>query len=304
MRKLFKLIYQTGLRKRFEQVDGIRYLKRLEKGKRLGDKGYFSDKDAMQFSGGANLVRTEFRGASIFFHCDRKYPLEWKIIQSGFFDRDVLELVADLAKPGTAIADVGGNVGGLAIPWAMAMPDVAVHSFEPNPAALSRFNANLSINPAPNLHVVEKALGSEPGQLTFHAFDGVYLADSSFVQPPKIDNPGNVINVDVITLDDYFRDKDVQPSVIKLDVQGYENQALAGAQGILSNVRPYIVFEHEDHNFPDEEMAFKAKRHLEAIFTEHLYEVYYLTRYNRNLMFEVDWQRPLAGNLLAIPVSV
>ena len=303
MRKIFKLMYQTGLRKRFEQVDGIRYLKRLEKGKNPEDEGYFSDKDAMQFSGGDNLVRTGFRGASIFFHCDRKYPLEWKIIQSGFFDRDVLELVADLAEPGMAIADVGGNVGGLAIPWAKALPGVEVHSFEPNPAALSRFRANLAINPAPNLHVVEKALGSEPGRLTFHAFDGVYLADSSFVQPPKIDNPGNVIDVDVITLDDYFRDRDMQPGVIKLDIQGFEDHALAGASEILENVRPYIIFEHEDHNFPDPKMAAAAKDHLEAIFAEHRYEVYYLTRFDRNLMFKVDWRRALAGNLLALPVN-
>lgn len=303
MRKLFKLMYQAGLRKRFEQIDGIRYLKRLDKGKHPKDEGYYSDKDAMQYSGTINLVRTDFRGASVFIHCDRRYPLEWKIIQSGYFDRDVLELVADLARPGTAIADIGGNVGGLAIPWAKALPDVEVHSFEPNPAALTRFRANLAINHCLNLHVVEKALGAEPGRLTFHAFDGVYLADSSFVQPPKIDNPGNEIEVEVITLDSYFQAKGVLPSVMKLDIQGFEDQALAGASWLLSEVRPSIVFEHEDHNFTDPAMAVRAKEHLAAIFDRHRYEVYYLTRFDRNLMFKVDWQRPLAGNLLALPVS-
>jgi len=301
MRKFFKLLYQLKLRRRFEEIDAIAYLKRLARGKHPADDGYFSAKDAMQFTPGPTIKRTSFRGASVFFRCEMTYPLEWKILQSGYFDRDVLELVADLIRPGLAIADVGGNVGGLAIPWALALPEVEVHSFEPNPLALARFRHNLDLNPAARLHVVEKAVGERPGSLEFHAFDGQYLADSSFVQPPKIDNPGRVMAVEVITLDDYFADRPVQPGVIKLDIQGYEAQALAGAARLLAQARPYIVFEHEDHNFPQASQAERAKQALAEIFAAHRYDVYYITRYSRDLLLPVDWQRPLAGNLLALP---
>lgn len=301
-RKIFKLLYKLGLLRRFEQIDAIHYLKRLARGKHPADGGYFSERDALQFTPGPALKRTSFRGASVFFRCEMTYPLEWKILQSGYFDRDVLELVADLARPGLAIADVGGNVGGLAIPWALALPEVEVHSFEPNPLALARLRHNLALNPEAKVHVVEKAVGERPGSLEFHAFDGQYLGDSSFVQPPKIDHPGRVMAVEVITLDDYFEGRRIEPGVIKLDIQGYEAQALAGAARLLSRARPYVVFEHEDQNFPQASQAARAKQVLADIFAEHHYDVYYITRFSRDLLLPVDWQRPLAGNLLALPL--
>lgn len=159
------------------------------------------------------------------------------------------KMISDLIRqdvlPRTVI-DVGANVGQFAIASAKLFPNVVVHSFEPNPecvALLSKHVASLE-----NVSVYPMALGDKEGEVAFHVNSHSHsssilpLADShrdAFPDAREV----NTIKVKVSTLDTVFAGVElVAPVLLKLDVQGYEAQALRGAVDTLKRV-DYVVLE-------------------------------------------------------------
>lgn len=159
------------------------------------------------------------------------------------------KMISDLARQGVlpkTVIDVGANVGQFAVASAKLFPNVYVHSFEPNPECvvlLSKHVASLG-----NVSVYPIALGDEAGELDFHVNSHSHsssilpLAEShrdAFPDAREV----NTIKVKVSTLDAVFAGIEfIAPVLLKLDVQGYEAQALRGAVDTLKRV-DYVVLE-------------------------------------------------------------
>lgn len=158
-------------------------------------------------------------------------------------------MVSSLAKqnivPRTVI-DVGANAGQFAIASAKLFPDVAVHSFEPNPdcaATLQRNVASLK-----NVQVYPLALGDEKGEAAFHVNSHSHSSSilpltgnhrEAFPQAREVDT----IRVTLSTLDQVFADVELPgPVLLKLDVQGYEARVLRGAANTLKRI-DHVVLE-------------------------------------------------------------
>lgn len=140
-------------------------------------------------------------------------------------------LKAQGLQPRTVI-DAGANIGQFARAMAETFPLAAVVSFEPDPSTAVRFRANLA--DCPRVRLVEAAVGSHDGHVTFHpqAYD---LASS--VLPGVAAQPGGPAPFDVPVgrLDTLLRDDDLAgPVLLKLDLQGYELEALRGAPDTLA----------------------------------------------------------------------
>ena len=304
VKKLIKLLYQLGLKKEFSQIDRLRYLKRLEKGgKSEKDSWYYDEWDLAQYQGGEVLVRSRFRGIDLWFYCDRRIKGEESILRRGFHEPELLDLMTGLVKPGRLLIDVGANIGGVSIPLARAFPESRIHAYEPNPAALTRLQRNLSLNPAANLILFNQAVGRTGGQAQFHGFTGKDLGLSSFLQPRRTEDTDKMILVEIISLDQVYLSGDFKVGLIKIDVQGFEIEVLEGADQLVSRDRPAILFEHEDSLFPSLEEAGRVKKALADFFMRHQYEVFYLTRHSSYLFFPVKWNEFLHGDLLALPVT-
>lgn len=113
-----------------------------------------------------------------------------------------------------------------------AFDNPTIIAFEPRPAKaqeLAERYANESIV------VHELAVGDEVDTIDINISGG----SSSALQPTseKIEVE-STIAVDQVRLDDFL---DAPPSVLKLDLQGYELQALEGATGLLSDVDVVIT---------------------------------------------------------------
>ena len=89
--------------------------------------------------------------------------------------------------------------------------------------------------------------------------------------------------------------------MIKIDVQGVELQTLKGASQIIDKDRPILIFEHEDINFPDKQTSEDAKKGLYNFFREKNYSVFYISRFSRGMLFPVQWEKHLNGDLLGLP---
>jgi FkbM family methyltransferase len=304
MRKLFHLLYKLHLKKPYHSVDRLRYLKRLARQKRASDDWYYSDKDAWQYHGQEILVCSRFRDVPVLFFCEPCAHVEKKIIRDGFYDIHILDYMVQFVSPGTIVLDVGSSVGAYAIPIAKAFPQVRVHAFEPNPHAVDRLQRNIALNCIHNVTVHQAAAGASAATRVLYAFDSRDAGLSSFIEPKQQGKNCRTVPVDVLAVDNVFRGLPERISVMKVDVQGYEAEVLEGSRDVMRTHRPCILFEHEDSNFKDQDSAGKAKAKLKGIFLEARYDVFYITRYDPRMLFPVDWERPLFGNLMALPQRV
>lgn len=145
----------------------------------------------------------------------------------------------------STIIDGGANVGQFARAAAELYPDARVISIEALPAVadeLRRNLANLS-----RVRVIQSAIGEEERETTFHR--NAYTLASSVLPPHAAYEksfPGHsfsTVRVPMNTLDALLNDEPLTPPVLlKLDLQGYELQALRGAARTLEHT-DYILLE-------------------------------------------------------------
>lgn len=303
IRGFFSLLYKYGLIRSYRSIDRLHYLKRLRKKKHPYDEWYYSDKDVSQYADGEVLICTTFRENPVMFICKPHSKVERQIINNGIYGPHILSFMVSFLSQESIILDVGANIGAYTVPLAKTFPKTEVHAFEPNPYAIARLRRNIALNKLSNVRLYEMGLGDEPCVLELNAFNSKDLGSSSFVSPQRAESESELIPVKVEKLDNIYAKGTQEVSLIKIDVQGFEFKVLKGACELISRNRPYILLEHEDVNFSTAEQALAAKRNLQKFFSEYCYRVFYMTRYDRNMLFPVSWERPLNGDLLAIPES-
>jgi FkbM family methyltransferase len=156
------------------------------------------------------------------------------------YARPALAPVLDAALArGSVFADVGANLG-LYTLWAARCvgAEGRVHAFEPMPEVRECLRRNLELNRFSCVEIVGSAVGAEPGQVTLNRVEGGSGRTSRYV-----DAAAGSLDVPVITLDGYFRDRP-PPGLLKIDVEGMELQVLLGSRRLLASAAaPVVVFE-------------------------------------------------------------
>lgn len=170
--------------------------------------------------------------------------LHWKP-----FSITAFGLLRRLAGQGLAfstILDGGANEGQFARAAAETYPEAQVLSFEPLPDLAAQVRQHLADCPQVQVHAT--ALGSHDGTLTFYR-NAYSLASSAL---PLEDGSENVfphlrqlqpVEVPVARLDTLLRDEPLpSPVLLKLDLQGFELEALKGAVETLQRT-DYVLLE-------------------------------------------------------------
>ena len=170
---------------------------------------------ALPFVDGLSLlVERAMTGATGNFYC-------------GLHEADDMAFVLHFLRPGDCFYDVGANVGSYSL-LAAAAGASRIVAFEPSPGTAARFRRNMVFNELQErvtLH--QTALGAEQGKVRFSRNGGAenhVLADGEEVEAEW---------VPMAKLDDFF--VPAGPFFLKLDVEGFERQVLAGAGSALSS---------------------------------------------------------------------
>lgn len=145
------------------------------------------------------------------------------------------------------LIDAGSHHGWFFHCWKNWCPGAVVHAFDAEPSAAAR---SLELYGAdPDVHVVAMGLGRSRSEETFHVFEGSRVS-SSFLKPEQktwdeVDyqtGPLTERKVPVIALDDYAREQGLEEVyLLKIDVQGFEGEVLAGAEELLRRTRYVFV---------------------------------------------------------------
>lgn len=195
------------------------------------------------------FIRGRFRyyGHTVFF------PLGCQTFNracsEGVYERDIVTLILSVVEAETTYFDVGANIGLLSVPIVSQRRDVNVVSIEASPATLPFLKKTQSASRRCDAWtVIGVAVGANNGETEFWSGGG---ANGAF---DGIRNTGRggakrVVHVPLNTLDEIWHDiGDPAVSVIKLDIEGGESEALRGARELLAQERPILIIEWNKTN--------------------------------------------------------
>lgn len=146
----------------------------------------------------------------------------------GLREYEDMSFVLHVLKSGDLFVDVGANIGSYSI-LAGTCKDVEVIAFEPVPTTFSWLQKNIKINALEyKITAMNYGLAEKKKKIQFSS-------NLDILNHVLSDNEKNLpfLEIDVLTLDSVLKEK--CPTVIKLDVEGYEANVLEGAKNMLNN---------------------------------------------------------------------
>ena len=220
------------------------------------------------------LAWTRFRfgragnlGKDLAIGFDLRFPTQR--FQHGWAARGQLcdpPLVATLTgflEPGDTFIDIGSHIGYYAL---LALQQVGRHgcvfACEPNPETYRVLLANALANRAANFFPVGCALGETAGTATLFLNDGDEGMSSLVVATDRS------TSVTVATLDELHALLGfAQVRMVKIDVEGFEQQVIAGGGAFLRDVRPESLVFEVNQMLPgvDLDADLEIRRHLAVL---------------------------------------
>jgi FkbM family methyltransferase len=178
----------------------------------------------------------------------RRHVMFWSSGLARFEPCTVRALRATVER-GDTVCDVGANIGFFATLLSRLVgPEGTVAAIEPEPENQALLRHNLESNGCANVIVFDCAVGSEPGELTF-SLDATTGATGCLGDEPTEGELAvgtgavRLIKTRVDTLDRIASELPSAPAVIKMDIEGAEILALAGASDLLRRGRPILLSE-------------------------------------------------------------
>jgi FkbM family methyltransferase len=164
------------------------------------------------------------------------------------YEPSVMEFLKKKVKLGDVIIDVGAHVGITTMVMARLAGETGhVHAFEPNPICRAALIDHLKLNRLSGRATVNPlAVGERETTTTFYA---VGTSGISSLSDAHVDDTAQRMEVPMTTLDLYCESNNIQPSLIKIDVEGFEFSVLNGARRVLSECRPNLLIELHPMNW-------------------------------------------------------
>lgn len=145
----------------------------------------------------------------------------------GLHEFEDMALVLHALRPDDLFVDIGANVGSYTILAASA--GARVVAIEPIPETFTALQRNISVNALDDrVEGLNIGLGRNDGVLRFTSLRDTVNHVLAEGEPTE-----DVIAVPIRSLDDVLKGE--TPTLIKIDVEGFETEVLAGATGTLSD---------------------------------------------------------------------
>ena len=171
---------------------------------------------------------------------DERDYLQRTILVKGYYEPEIWESLSVYATQGEILWDVGAHVGSFAIRGLLDTRVREVHCFEPNPESFDILQANLDLNPGKHMcHAF--ALSDRTGRGALYPGPPENSGMASLCRCPQI----SPVTVSCSTVDAVV-EKGIAPlpTLMKVDVEGWEEQVFLGARELLATRPPKaIVFE-------------------------------------------------------------
>ncbi|KLT66641.1 FkbM family methyltransferase [Pedobacter sp. BMA] len=184
--------------------------------------------------------------------------IEASIYYMGDYEPWVKKHFKRLIRPGDVVLDVGANIGFHSLYFStLTGPTGKVIAVEPINQNFVALQKNIGLNGFDNIINVQKALANETKEIQIHIDPEAKNPGAFSLLEQGVKNTG----VSCIKGDDLLNDLKINTvNFIKIDVEGYELEALKGLSLTVAHSRPVIIFEY------DRAYQLKAAQAPDALF--------------------------------------
>jgi FkbM family methyltransferase len=161
-------------------------------------------------------------------------------------EREQLEKFLSFVEKNDVVYDIGASIGLLTVLTAVRCTHGQVLSFEPDPDIQRRLEENINLNKLKNVRVLPYAISNKDSQLNLYTAGTDALSPSLFEDPSLEALKLKAIDVEARSLDSIIvSDHLPAPTILKIDIEGAEYDALQGAIRLLKGdlmQAPRIIF--------------------------------------------------------------
>jgi len=158
------------------------------------------------------------------------------IMSSGNYEKRYADYIRRHIQRNDVCVDVGANTGFYSLLMSFATgAGGQVHSFEPIPINFHLLSINVLLNRFTNVVISNCCVGSVDGSTDFSL-----SADSAYSSMRPTGRKGEIEHLErkVVTLDSYVEEHKLgKVNVVKVDVEGAEEEVLKGARALFSGSR-------------------------------------------------------------------
>jgi FkbM family methyltransferase len=179
--------------------------------------------------------------AGLYLSIDPRYEAQYA---AGKYETSLLKVLASHLGRGDVLYDVGAHVGFISLVAARIVGSAGqVYAFEADSENSKRILEHQKINSFPQIEVVAKAVWSECTTLSFRRDSDLSSRNTGTVSEMPRDEKNAVGDVvETVTLNRFAMEHRL-PTVVKVDVEGAEEQVLRGADAVFHSARPILICE-------------------------------------------------------------
>ena len=149
----------------------------------------------------------------------------------GRWEETETRLFTSLVKDGMTVVDIGANIGYYTLLAARLVgPRGKVYAFEPNPENFALLSQNVETNGYRNVVLAAKAVSNTTGVAALR----IDRASSGGHSLSTFRGGADSVEVETVSLDDYFAGEHPAIDVLKMDAEGAEMAIFAGMQKVLA----------------------------------------------------------------------
>ncbi len=156
------------------------------------------------------------------------------IYSQHLYNYNNMRLLQMLLKDGGSFLDIGANIGSFTL-IASEQEKAKVHAFEPHPDTFRQLRNNVELNRRTNVDLFNIALGQSEGQIFLTNEPG---SATNHIEPHEGER---TVPVPCNRVDAVCAQHGLHPQYVKIDVEGFEYDVLAGFGAFLNAVDVLMI---------------------------------------------------------------
>lgn len=167
----------------------------------------------------------------------------YTLLDFGSYEADETRFLKSVFGNGDVFLDIGANLGWYSLVLGRNCPDSRIFAFEPIPSTVAALEKNIRLNALQNVEPICMGMFNKEDELSF-----LYAPDVSGATSLKVTGQTRgrteiqSVTCRTTTLDSFCTERDIVPTLLKIDVEGAELMVVQGGRETLQHT-PIILME-------------------------------------------------------------